>query len=382
MPFLLPLHTNSPPKDFLYSMQLMTPSMRNCIFARGSLLLMLVVLTSCILLNSPAIQAAGPKAADLVQDGQPIDLQQKKYRQLFKELKEKHHFTDQQLQSIFKGQKISRRVLELMDKQWEAKPYYKYRPLFITEKTIATGKKKVREYSELLAGIEEKFGVDREVVIAIWGIETRYGTHQGGFNVLQTLNTLFDAYPRRSSFFRKQLVHFLVLCRENNVDPRSIQGSYAGAFGQTQFIPSSFRAYAVSFDGDDKRDVWHSIPDILASIANYLKQFNWTLHAPIYADLGHTLKDQRLVAAKLKGRKGKVAWTIVRDVQNSDIPPSPKNAPLTIVGLKLTPGGKNAVRYIAGYPNFQAITQWNHSNRYAMAVTELAEAIKGERIGQ
>ncbi len=363
-------------------MRLMTPSMRNCIFARASLALTFFILTFSILLTGTTIQAAGPKAADLVKDGQPIDLQQKKYQQLFAELKNKHQFTDQQLQSIFKGQKISKRVLELMDKQWESKPYYKYSPLFITDKTIATGKKKVQEYRELLDKIEEKLGVDREVIVAIWGIETRYGTHQGGFNVLQTLNTLFDAYPRRSSFFRKQLVHFLVLCKENNVDPSSIQGSYAGAFGQTQFIPSSFRAYAVSFDGDDKRDVWHSIPDILASIANYLKQFNWTLHAPIYAELGHTLKDQRLVAAKLKGRKGRVDWAVVRDVQNPDIPPSPGNKALSIVGLELQPGGKNSIRYIAGYPNFQAITQWNHSNRYAMAVTELAEAIKGERIGQ
>ncbi len=363
-------------------MRLITPSMRNCIPAGASLLIMLVALAFSILLSSTPIQAAGPKAADLVKDGQPIDLQQKKYRQLFTELKDKHHFTDRQLQAIFKDQKISKRVLELMDKQWEAKPYYKYHPLFITEKTIATGKKKVRQYKELLDKIEEKLGVDREIVVAIWGIETRYGTHQGGFNVLQTLNTLFDAYPRRSGFFRKQLVHFLVLCKENDVDPRSIQGSYAGAFGQTQFIPSSFRAYAVSFDGDDKRDVWHSIPDVLASIANYLKQFHWTLHAPIYAELGHTLKDQRLVAAQLKGRKGRVAWAVVRDVQNPNIPPSPGNKPLSIVGLELPPGGRYSVRYIAGYPNFQAITQWNHSNRYAMAVTELAEAIKGEKIGQ
>lgn len=358
------------------------PSIRNCTPGPVILMLICIVLASSVFLNSTSLQAAGMKAADMVKDGQPINLEQKKYQQLFNELKKKHNFTDQQLQSIFKGQKISRRVLELMDRQWEAKPYYKYRPLFITDKTIATGRMKVREFGELLDRIEAKFGVDREVVVAIWGIETRYGTHQGGFNVLQTLNTLFDAYPRRSAFFRKQLIHFLVLCKENDVDPRSIQGSYAGAFGQTQFIPSSFRAYAVSFDGDDKRDVWHSIPDILASIANYLKQFNWTLHAPVYAELGHTLKDQRLIAAKIKGRKGKVPWKLVRDLQNPNIPPSPGNKPLSIVGLELQPGGEYAIRYIAGYPNFQAITQWNHSNRYAMAVTELAEAIKGERIGQ
>ena len=359
------------------------PLLKCSLFIRSTVntpvFLALLVVFFCITAANTYVQAAKPKAADLVTDGQPINLQQEKYKKLFTELKTEHQFTDQELESIFQDQKISRRVLELMDKQWEARPYYKYFPLFITDKTIRTGKEKVDEYKEILDRVEKELGVDREIVVAIWGIETRYGTNLGGFNVLKTLNTLFDAYPRRSSFFRKQLVHFLVLCKENNVDPKSVEGSYAGAFGQTQFIPSSFRAYAVSFDGDDKRDVWNSVPDVLASIANYLKQFHWTLHAPVYAELGHTLKDQRLIAANLKGRKGRVDWTIVRDVQDPDIPPSPQNKSLSIVGLELPPEGEYSTRYVAGYPNFQAITQWNHSNRYAMAVTELAEAIKGKK---
>jgi len=321
--------------------------------------------------------AQKPKAADLVKDGQAIDLKEKKYQELFKELKQKHQFTTQELQQIFKGQVISKRVLELMDRQWEAKPYYKYAPLFLTRSNIDTGKKKLSQHRELLDKVEQKFGVDREIVVAIWGIETRYGSRQGHFNVLQTLNTLFDAYPRRSKFFRRQLVHFLVLCKENSIDPKTVQGSYAGAFGQTQFIPSSFRAYAVSFDGNEQRDVWNSTPDILASIANYLKQFHWTLHGPVYAEIGHELKDRRLIAAQARGRKGRVAWQVVRDVQNPDIPASPGNRPLSIVGLELDPKkSTERFRYIAAYPNFQAITEWNHSNRYAMAVTELAEAFK------
>ncbi len=319
--------------------------------------------------------AARKKAADLVTDGQPIDLHQAKYQRLFRELEKKHHFSPEELQAIFSGLTISRRVLELMDRQWEARPYYKYAPLFLTRQNIEKGREKLRQYRQLLDRIEQRFGVDRAVVVAIWGIETRYGTHQGGFNVLQTLNTLFDAYPRRSKFFRTQLIHFLVLCRENKVDPRKIEGSYAGAFGQTQFIPSSFRAYAVSFDGDSRRDVWNSVPDVLASIANYLKRFGWTLNAPIYVDIGHELKDRRLLAARLKGRKGRVPADLVRRVQGVDIPPSPGNRPLSIVALELAPGGRYAMRYVAAYPNFQAITEWNHSNRYAMAVSELAEAI-------
>lgn len=322
-----------------------------------------------------AVQAGKKKAADLVKDGQPIDLQQEKYRQLFQELRDKHHFREDELKRYFNGLTISKRVLELMDRQWEARPYYKYYPLFITPKNILQGRKKLQQHRELLDRIEEAFGVDREVVIAIWAIESRFGSHQGKFNVLQTLNTLFDAYPRRSRFFRTQLVHFLLLCRENGIDPKSVKGSYAGAFGQTQFIPSSFRAYAVSFDGNEQRDVWHSVPDILASIANYLKRYHWTLRAPIYVELGHELRDPRLIAAQLKGRKGRVAWDIVRQAQGIDIPPSPGNRPLSIVALELGPKSAHRIRYVAGYPNFQAITEWNHSNRYAMAVAELAEAI-------
>lgn len=318
--------------------------------------------------------AAQDLPADLVEDGQTIDLQQEKYKQLFVELSQKYHFTSQELQTIFQGQAIKRQVLVLMDKQWEAKPYYQYAPRFVTPDNIREGKAKLAEYKQLLDRIETTFGVNREVVVAIWGVETRYGASQGKFDVLQTLNTLFDAYPRRVEFYRKELIAFLLLCRENGVDPHGIMGSYGAAFGQTQFIPSSFREYSVSFDGDDKRDVWRSVPDILASIANYLKRSKWTLNAPIYGELGHVLKDPLLVTAELKGRKELVPFDLVRKTQNPDLPLSPQNRPLTIIGLELPPGGEFAKRYVAGYPNFQAITEWNHSNRYAMAVTELAEA--------
>jgi len=325
---------------------------------------------------STTFAQAKQKAADLVEDGQPIDLKQEKYLKLFKELQSEHNFTQAELDAIFSGQAINKRVLVLMDKQWESKPYYEYSPHFVTKKNIETGRRKLIEYKDILDRVEKEIGVDREVVVAIWAVETRYGTNQGAYSVLQTLNTLFDAYPRRSTFFRNQLVHFLVLCKENNVDPKTIKGSYAGAFGQTQFIPSSFRAYAVSFDGDEKRDVWNSVPDVLASIANYLNQYRWTLNGPMYAELGHELKDQELIATSLKGRKGRVSWQKVRDAQKVAIPPSPGNRKLSIVGLELPPASKAKMRYIAGYPNFQAITEWNHSNRYAMAVTELAEALR------
>ena len=333
---------------------------------------------SAFFLTLPFSADADPiKAADLIRDKQAVNLQQEKFQNLFSELIEQYQFSSKELYSIFRGQVLKKRVLELMDSQWEAKPYYQYYPLFITPKIIRTGRKKLRRYKTLLDRIEHKFGVDRETIIAIWAMETRFGTNLGGFNVLQTLTTLFDAYPRRSKFFRGQLIDFLVLCRENHINPRSVEGSYAGAFGQTQFIPSSFRQYAVSFDGDELRDVWKSVPDVLASIANYLKQFHWTLHAPVYAEIGNTLNDERLVTVLQQGRKGRISRQIVADVQQVNLPPSPESRPLSIVALELDPKKSKArFRYIAGYPNFQAITQWNHSNRYAMAVTELAQTLK------
>ncbi len=331
----------------------------------------------CILLvGNPAALLAASRAADLVRNGQPINLGQAKYKKLFHELETKYKFSPAELQAIFSGQTINKRVLELMDRQWEAKPYYQYAPIFLTKKNIEIGREKLRRYRKLLDRIEKKLGVDREIIVAIWGIETHYGANQGSFSVLRTLNTLFDAYPRRSQFFRKQLVHFLLLCRQEGMNPKTIKGSYAGAFGQTQFIPSSFSSYALSFDGDRKRDVWNSVPDVLASIANYLKHFHWKLHAPIYADLGNELKDRRLIAASLKGRQGSVSWQLLRQVQCADLPKPRDHAKLFIVGFELPPGSGPGMRYIACYPNFRAITEWNHSCRYAMAVCELAEDFK------
>jgi membrane-bound lytic murein transglycosylase B len=325
---------------------------------------------------SNADAAKGPKAADLVKDGQPIELTQEKYTKLFEELRTQHNFTQEELDQMFAGVTIFRKVLVLMDKQWEAKPYYKYWPLFITPTVIKTGQDKLIEHKATLDRIEKDLGVDREIVVAIWGIESKFGTHRGKYNVFRTLNTLFDAYPRRSTFFRKQLVHFLLLCRENGMDPHEIYGSYAGAFGQTQFIPSSFREYAVSFDGDDRRDVFNSVEDILASIANYLRRYHWSLDAPIYWDIGNELHSQILISAQLKGRKGRVDWQTVKEAQGVNLPTPPDKKKLSIVGLEIDPKKGGGYRYVAGYTNFHAITAWNHSNRYAMAVTELAEAIR------
>jgi membrane-bound lytic murein transglycosylase B len=320
-------------------------------------------------------QPPKPKAAELVKDGQLIDLTAPRYQDLFKELRSRYDFSQEEIDRLFAGVTIKQRVLELMDTQWEAKPYYLYYPLFITPQVVAEGREKLAANKELLDRIEKEIGVEREIVVAIWGVETRYGLHKGAFNLFQTLNTMFDAYPRRSNFYREQLVHFLLLCRENHIEPLTVTGSYGGAFGQTQFIPSSFRDYALDFDKDGSRDVWNSTSDVLASIANYLHRFGWVFHAPIYREIGPVLKSEALENAYKKGRKGFVPVAEVAQAQGVTLPPAPDNKQVTIVGLELADGG---MRYVAGYPNFQAITAWNNSNRYAMAVVELAEKLAGK----
>jgi membrane-bound lytic murein transglycosylase B len=297
-------------------------------------------------------EGATPKAADLVTDGQVIDLASDRYLKLFAELRLSHGFSQEELLRLFYGVQIQKRVLELMDRQTEALPYYKYYPLFIKDEVICEGRRMLTEHKAVLDAIE-----------------SRFGTHKGAYSMFRTLNTMFDAYPRRREFYRQQLIEYLLLCKENGVDPREVTGSYGGAFGQTQFIPSSFRQYAVDFDHNGKRDVWESVPDILASIANYLHNFGWTLGAPLTAELGLDLKAQELRDAFAKGRSGLLPWNEVKELQQATIPALPEGQKLSVVGLELAEGG---MRYVAGYPNFQAITKWNNSNRYAMAVTELA----------
>lgn len=346
------------------------------VFLRGFSWAMFVIVLGLVTIVSPQVsqgKEATPLAADLVTEGQVIDLSSERYVSLFNELREKHGFSQEELLRMFYGVSIQKRVLELMDRQTEALPYYKYYPIFIKKEVIAEGRRKLEEHKALLDKVEQEIGVEREIVIAIWGIESRYGKHKGAYNMFRTLNTMFDAYPRRRTFYRQQLIEYLLLCRENSVDPFTVTGSYGAAFGQTQFIPSSFRQYAVDFDRNGKRDVWESVPDILASIANYLHSFGWAMGAPITAELGSELKDQRLTTAFSTGRKGLLPWDEVGTLQQISIPQQPGDGKLSIVGLELKDGG---MRYVAGYPNFQAITKWNNSNRYAMAVTELAAKLK------
>lgn len=327
-----------------------------------------------LLLATGSIAGEKTEPIDRVADKGLINLSSERYQQLFLELEQQHNFNKAGLEQLFEGLRVDPKVLELMDRPWEAKPYYQYRPLFITSSTIAKGKEKLHQHQLLLDRIEAAFGVDREYLVAIWGVESKFGANQGKFKLFRTINSLFDRYPRRTAFYRRELIEFLLLCRTNRIDPLSVNGSYAGAFGQAQFIPSSFNRYAVDFDGDNRADLINSPEDVFASIANYLKEFGWTLHAPVYAKLGNSLHEELPVNIPT-GNKN-INWRLLAHLQQVNLPRPPKEQQLSIVQLKQSPGQGGGIRYVAGYPNFTALTKYNHSDRYAMAVSEMAEAFK------
>lgn len=151
----------------------------------------------------------------------------------------------------------------------------RYRKLFLEEKRIANGKAFIFENADLLKRVEDEFGVPKEIITSILGVETRYGKIKGSHRVLDSLATLGFDFPRRSKFFKSELVQFFLLAQENNLDIFSIKGSYAGAMGYGQFISSSYRAYAIDYDGDGYADLFNSVPDAVASVANYLKVHGW-----------------------------------------------------------------------------------------------------------
>lgn len=339
-------------------------------------IVLFLFLAAAILIASPQPLFAELKASEQVEDNQPINISAAAYREYFTELSRNHGFSQQELTRLFSGVSIDRKVLELMDKQWESKPYYQYRARFISPDVIASGKNYLQQHADLFDRIEKKFGVDREVIVAIWAVESRYGKHQGTYQVFRTLNTLFAAYPRRSDYFRKELTSFLLLCRDNGIDPLSVNGSYAGAFGQAQFMPSSYLSYAQDFDGDNKRDLLNSLPDTFASIGYYLNRFGWRLHAPLYRHAGTSLRDPALMTVVDQGRQGKVNWRQLSGIQQIFLPRPAGSGLLALLAFEKSPDDGGGFRYIAAYPNLLTITEYNHSTRYAMVVSELTERFR------
>ena len=246
-----------------------------------------------------------------------------------------------------------------------------YREIFLQPERVARGVKFIEAHQDAFARTEIEYGVPPEMVAAIIGVETSYGRFTGRHRVLDSLTTLAFHHPVRGDFFRGELFAFLEIAWEQGVDPGSLTGSYAGAMGYPQFIPTSYRAYAVDFDDDGVRDLWSNPVDAIGSVGNYFAEHGWRPGAPIYAEA--TGPDSPPDAVDFNRTQPpyvdpdtleRAGITAVNDLDED----------ATVIPLALETDTTNW-RYRLGFDNFYVITRYNHSHLYAMAVTELAEAI-------
>src|SRR5690606_14913137 len=253
------------------------------------------------------------------------------------------------------------------------KPWKEYRPIFITDSRIAQGVDFWRQNEEALARAEQVYGVPAEVIVAIIGVETFYGRNTGNYRVIDALSTLGFDYPPRQPFFRQQLKEFLLLAREEQVDPLTLKGSYAGAMGLPQFMPSSFRAYAVYFDDDGRIDILNNPVDAIGSAASYFKQHGWANGEPVVARAkvrGEHFSEgltEGIEPVKTVGELRSLGWS-TQDALRDD-------QKVTAFRLEADDGEQ----YWLGLPNFYAITRYNRSVMYAMAVHQLSEALRQAR---
>jgi membrane-bound lytic murein transglycosylase B len=312
-------------------------------------------------------------------------------------LVKEHGFDRSYVIQILKTAKKQDRILESMSSPAEFTwTWNRYKKLFLEEKRISNGKKFIKENSTLFKRVEDEFGVPKEIITSILGVETRYGKIKGGYRVLDSLATLGFDFPRRSKFFKSELIQFFILTRENNLDINTVQGSYAGAMGYGQFISSSYRAYAIDYDGDGYADLFNSVPDAVASIANYLQKHGWKRDGTIVQKVeinkvNKTYKHQTNLKKfiPLQFTEGLEEKYIIKDGDSLLSIAITNNLELQQLTTLNNIKNKNLIKsgqtillskpkdiYFIGDDNFIAITKYNRSHFYAKAVYDLSLEFK------
>lgn len=281
---------------------------------------------------------------------------------------QRHGVSAERVEAILAGAKYQQSIINAITRPAEARPWRDYRPIFITEQRIRDGRAFLAEHRQALAQVEADTGVPASMIVSIIGVETAYGRNQGSFRVLDALYTLGFHYPPRQDFFRRELGHLFALVEEEGLDIEAIRGSYAGAMGWGQFIPSSYRAYAKDGDGDGRRDLFGSLPDVFASVANYFVVHGWQpgqlVAVPAQADEGaEPFRPGNSEANFSLAELGEKGFRPARSVGH--------DARATLLTLE----GAQGTEYWITFQNFYVITRYNRSPLYAMAVKQLAEAI-------
>ncbi len=299
-------------------------------------------------------------------------LDSEQVNQFIDEMVSKHGFDTNELRILFGGTKYSDRVLQAISKPAEGLSWYKYRKIFLKDSRIDKGVTFWKKHKEALNRAKEIYGIPPQIIIAIVGVETRYGEYKGNDKVMDSLATLAFHYPRRARFFRSELEQFLLLTREQNVNPLLLKGSYAGAMGIPQFISSSYRNYAVDFDNDDKKDLWQNPTDAIGSVANYFNRHGWETGSSVTYPV-------RVTGDKVNAVIDKDLKPNIRagDLKNYGIASDQDIAETTLLKV-MKFEQKDHNDFWIGLHNFYVITRYNHSALYAMAVYQLSEEIKKE----
>ena len=285
------------------------------------------------------------------------------------EMVQEHQFTKAELELWMAAATKKQSILDAISRPAEKRLTWKeYRKIFVTSSRIKKGVKFWEENQDVLTKAEQEFGVPASVIVAIIGVETRYGQNKGRYRVVDALSTLGFDYPPRAKFFRKELKQFFLLAREQKQDPLALLGSYAGAMGYGQFIPSSYRAYAIDYTNDEFADIWNNPTDAIGSVANYFKRHGWKTDQPV------------VVRARAKGEYN-------RELLNDSLKPKHTVASLAPEGYTPVPSleeqtanmirlkGQYGTEFWMGLHNFYVITRYNHSRLYAMAVWQLSQEI-------
>ena len=285
-----------------------------------------------------------------------------------------HQFDKDELSNLFQSVEIKDSILKAISSPAEGISWFKYRKIFLTDKRINGGVKFWQDNEQALTAVQEQYGVPAEIIVAIIGVETSYGGNTGSYRVIDALSTLGFAYPKRSKFFTSELESFLLLCRDEKMDPLQPVGSYAGAMGMPQFMPSSYRAYAADYDGDGRHDIWDNNGDVIASVANYFVKHRWQPGQPIAYPV--TVTGEAFKSALTKGLKPDIT---IEKLKSLNVEPEESLEPTEKVKL-LSFKQEKGDEYWIGLKNFYVITRYNHSPLYAMAVYQLSQEILDKKM--
>jgi membrane-bound lytic murein transglycosylase B len=305
-----------------------------------------------------------------------IDTQRSDVAHFIDDMTQKHNFRRSELRSLLRNAEFKPSIVETMSHPAEQVfPWYRYRERLLTDKRITKGVDFWNKQAAILQRAYDTTGVSPEAIVGILGIETTFGEDAGRFRVLDALSTLAFYYPPRAEFFSGELEQFLLLTREEKVDARKVLGSYAGAIGAPQFMPSNYRRLAVDGDGNGRRDLWNSWPDIVMSVANYLKTSGWKADQPV--TVSANVAAEEFAKFKIDPSSMRLDETVgslrAKGVRFETT--LPNDTPATLV-VGESPDGDE---YRVGFNNFLMIRRYNKSIKYALAVQDLGTAIARAR---